>query len=72
MPRPNKYKYIFVVQGNYGSYGWEDVAESDTRKEAEYNLTEFRISSGPDPHRIIQRREPNFVQGTYSGEPSGC
>jgi hypothetical protein len=71
MPRPNKYKYIFVVQGNYGSYGWEDVAESNTLKEAQYNLTEFRISSGPDPHRIIQRREPNFVQGTYSGEPSG-
>ena len=71
MPRPNKYKYLFVVQGNYSSLGWEDVAESDTLKEAQYNLTEFRISSGPDPHRIIQRREPNFVQGTYSGEPSG-
>ena len=55
----NKFNYIFVVQGNYGYCGWEDVAESDTHKEARYNLREFRISSGPAPHRIIQRREPN-------------
>ena len=59
MPRTNKYRYSYVVQGNYGSYGWEDVAESDTRKEAEYNLREYRISSGPAPHRIIKVREPN-------------
>ena len=59
MPRPNKYLYLYVVQGNYGSYGWEDLAESDTHKEARYNLREYRISSGPAPHRIIQRREPN-------------
>ena len=55
----NKFSYIHVVQGNYGHFGWEDVAESDTRKEACYNLREFRISSGPAPHRIIQRRVLN-------------
>ena len=59
MSKPNKYLYMYVVQGNYGSYGWEDLAESDTHKEARYNLTEYMISSGPSPHRIIQRREPN-------------
>jgi hypothetical protein len=58
MPKPNKYLYFFVVQGNYGGY-WEDVAETDTWKEASYNLNEYRISSGPAPHRIIKRREPN-------------
>ena len=57
MPKPNKYLYFFVVQGNYGDY-WEDVAETDTWKEALYNLNEYRISSGPAPHRIIKRREP--------------
>ena len=55
----NKFSYIHVVQGNYGHFGWEDVAESDTHKEARYNLREFRISSGPAPHRIIQRRVLN-------------
>ena len=60
MPRPNKYLYLYVVQGNYGGmHGWEDLAESDTYREALYNLHEYRISSGPAPHRIIQRREPN-------------
>ena len=59
MPRPNKYLYLWVVQGNYGGYGWEDLAESESYKEARYNLGEYRISSGPAPHRIIQRREPN-------------
>ena len=28
MPRPNKYLYLYVVQGNYGGHGWEDLAES--------------------------------------------
>ena len=59
MSKPNKYLYMYVVQGNYGSYGWEDLAESDSHKEARYNLREYCISSGPAPHRIIQRREPN-------------
>jgi hypothetical protein len=59
MPKPNKYLYLFVVQGSYGSYGWEDLDESDTYREALYNLHEYRISSGPAPHRIIKRREPN-------------
>ena len=59
MPRPNKYLYLWVVQGNYGSYGWEDLAESESYQEARYNLKEYRISSGPAPHRIIQRRELN-------------
>ena len=58
MTRQNKYLYLYVVQGNYGGY-WEDLAESDTHKEARYNLTEYMISSGPSPHRIIQRREHN-------------
>jgi hypothetical protein len=59
MPRPNKYLYLYVVQGNYGGYGWEDLAESASYQEAHYNLKEYRISSGPAPHRIIKRREPN-------------
>ena len=59
MPRPNKYLYLYVVQGNYGGHGWEDLAESESYEEARYNFTEYMISSGPAPHRIIQRREPN-------------
>ena len=59
MPRPNKYLYLYVVQGNYGGHGWEDLAESVDAVVALNDLREYRISSGPAPHRIIQRREPN-------------
>ena len=59
MPRPNKYLYLYVVQGNCGGHGWEDLAESVDAIDALNNLREYRISSGPAPHRIIQRREPN-------------
>ena len=60
MPRPNKYLYLYVVQGNYGGHGWEDLAESESYQEARYNLREYRISSiRRYPHRIIKRREPN-------------
>jgi hypothetical protein len=60
MPRPNKYLYLYVVQGNYGGmHGWEDLAESVDAVAALNDLREYRISSGPAPHRIIQRREPN-------------
>ena len=70
MPRPNKYLYLWVVQGNYGGmHGWEDLAESDTYREALYNLHEYRISSGPAPHRIIKRREPNPAYFESRREP---
>ena len=50
MPKTNKYLYLWVVQGNYSGHGWEDLAESESYKEARYNLKEYRISSGPAPH----------------------
>lgn len=28
--KQNKYTYLFVVQQYYPSYGWEDVAASET------------------------------------------
>ena len=43
MSKPNKYLYMYVVQGNYGSYGWEDLL---TRKLA--------ITSGSTASQVVQ------------------
>jgi hypothetical protein len=55
--KTNKYTYLFVVQGHYGC-GWEDVTESEVRKEARDNLKDYRDNCRY-PHRMIQRRELN-------------
>ena len=57
--KANKYEYLWVVQGFYGyGYGWEDVAASESRKEARNNLKAYQ-ENDPHPHRVIRRREPN-------------
>jgi len=57
--KTNKYLYVFVVQGNYGAYGWEDLTQEDTYREARARLREYRNHEVAYPHRIIQRREVN-------------
>lgn len=52
----NKYIYLFVVQGHYAPrYGWEDLFESESRKEARQTIKEYRVAD-LFPKRIIQRR----------------
>ena len=58
MARQNKYRYTFVVQGNYG-YGWDDLTESDTIAEARRDLRDYRVNEPCFPHRIVHRRTPN-------------
>jgi hypothetical protein len=55
--KQNKYSYIFVVQGFY-SYGWEDLTQSESRKEARDDLRTYQQNE-PGAFRIIQRRELN-------------
>ena len=60
MKRINKYLYLWVVQGYYYSgYGWEDVCQSEHRKEAREDLKDYRKNEPEYPHRMIRRREPN-------------
>ena len=58
--RKNKYLYQFVVQGYYGTrYGWEDLCQSESWKEARADFRSYRENETQYPHRLIERREPN-------------
>ncbi len=54
-----KYRYVTVIQGNYGQ-GWEDESEYDGPRrdlEAQKDLMEYRLAAPEHGHRIIRRRE---------------
>lgn len=55
MPKPSKYVYLFVVQGNYGQ-GWEDVTAEETWSAARAQRKTYDANE-PYPHRVIKRRE---------------
>jgi hypothetical protein len=55
--RRNKYTYVHVLQGHYGQ-GWEDLTQSESRREMRQNLKEYRENEG-GAYRIIFRRELN-------------
>ena len=56
--KKNKYNYLFVVQGRYATqYGWEDLTQSDSYKEAREYLRDYQKNAPEYPHRMIQRRE---------------
>jgi hypothetical protein len=57
MKKPNKYVYLFVLQGDYG-HGWEDLTAEETRKEIRARMKDYRENEG-GTYRIIQRRELN-------------
>lgn len=52
----NKYEYVKVIQGFYSCYGWEDLTEETTTKEARQRLKEYNENERETPHRIINRR----------------
>ena len=56
--KKNKYVYLFVLQGNYGYCGWEDLTASENRQEVRNDLKAYRENEG-GIYRIIQRRELN-------------
>ena len=63
MKNQNKYRYLVVLQGNYG-YGWDDLCHYDKSdlkayKEAKTNLKCYRYNEKQALHRIIERRELN-------------
>lgn len=53
-----KYIYLHVLQGNYGQ-GWEDICQSEDRKEMVADRRSYRENTPEYPYRIIQRREKN-------------
>lgn len=56
--KPAKYTYEYVVQGNYGVHGWEDLTAEDSLKEAHAQRRVYDAND-PAPHRVITRRVLN-------------
>lgn len=56
--KKNKFLYLFVVQGYYPPYGWEDLTQSENRAEARADLNAYRENE-PGAFRLIKRRELN-------------
>jgi hypothetical protein len=56
-PKKRKWKYVFVIQGNYGQ-GWEDVTEEESFSEARKRLKEYNENE-QYPHRRITRKVLN-------------
>ena len=60
MKKVNKYLYLFIVQGYYGSlYEWEDLTASESYREARQDLRDYSDNEWMYSHRIINRRIPN-------------
>jgi hypothetical protein len=45
----------YIVQGNYGPHGWEDLTASTNYKEAQADLKAYRVNDKA-PTRLIKRR----------------
>lgn len=54
MAYKRKTKDVFILQQNWG-YGWDDICEYDTRKEAKEDYKIY-IENQPVPTRIVCRR----------------
>lgn len=61
MKKQTKYRYLYVLQGNY-DYGWDDLMEFDsdsTIKDRKDMLKTYRENEKQYSHRIVERRELN-------------
>jgi len=58
--KTNKYTYLWVIQGCCGDqYGWEDLTQSESYKEARNDLRDYNENDFQYKHRMIKRRELN-------------
>lgn len=65
MKRQNKWRIAFVIQCYTGyGYGWEDVNEEETWKEARRSVREYRENMPQYSHRLIRRRVLNETPAT--------
>ena len=65
MNKVNKWKWEWIVQGNYGyGDGWEDVGGGDTHKKARDDLKAYRTNAPEYRYRLIRRRvlNPEWVK----------
>ena len=63
MARPTKYRYLRVLQADYGfGHGWEDIGEAERddptqRRALRDDLRAYRANMPEYPYRVINRRE---------------
>ena len=50
-----KTKDVYLIIGNYG-YGWEEITEEETRKEAVKQLRCYNENEPQYPHKIMKKR----------------
>ena len=53
----NKYVYLWVVQGYYGSDTWEDLCQDESYSLVRLWLKDYNKNESGIPHRMISRRE---------------
>lgn len=53
--KERKFDYVLIVQGNYG-YGWGDLTQEGTWKEARAMRRCYDENETNAPHRVISRR----------------
>lgn len=56
--KKNKYLYLNVVQGLYGTT-WEDLTASESYRECKADIKAYRKNAPETKYRIIKRRELN-------------
>ena len=56
--KKNKYLYLNVVQGLYGTT-WEDLTASECYRECNAEIKAYRKNAPETKYRIIKRRELN-------------
>ena len=58
MSSQNKFKYLYVLQANYGyGHGWEDECQGEDHRKIYQHLREYRENAPEYAYRIVQRRE---------------
>ena len=55
-----KYEYLWVVQGYYSPYGWEELTAHVDRKMARDDAKAYRDNDAA-PIRVVHRRVPREV-----------
>lgn len=56
MAYQRKTRDVYDIQGNYG-YGWDDLTEETSLKDAKAQLKCYNENEPNIPHRIMKRRE---------------
>ena len=55
-----KTREVYVIKGNYGYGGYEDLTQENTYMNAKIRIREYRDNERNASHKLITRRVPYF------------